>query len=250
MLSNVSNASSMVQMLMDVREIDANDLSIAFSKVRSLSDLERIKEGAYLKSIREKADDLSFEMEYEKTLSDIQEIKSTIEKAIAAKQFLAKLNSSSISRQKKDKTIPIVNKWIDLGVQHLLQNAQNISKSTFTIAGFYTGMKNCEARLLYEHLYSEEEIVWSCDKNQKIERITFGSTFLAKIYKYNVKTWEQWINSFSNQIKCKFNYSELHDCRKPIGGRGTIIDVKQQIWRYQNSLKDITLTYFGEKTVN
>jgi hypothetical protein len=42
----------------------------------------------------------------------------------------------------------------------------------------------------------------------------------------------------------------LHDCRKPIGGRGTIIDVKQQIWRYQNSLKDITLTYFGEKTVN
>lgn len=153
-------------------------------------------------------------------------------------EFRKVIQKIKIEEGKKRKLTSLLQKWIDVGADQVVAEADVMADTSFSVAGFRPGMKCDEAKLLFECRYPEEEIAWSVDEKGLVDRINFGSTFLAKVYKFNVQTWAEWVAAFSRQTGVRFSCDVLRDEKKPIGGRGTIVKVSQKIWRCQDGHKD------------
>ena len=249
MLANVKSAECMAQLLIDIRKIDSNDVDLAFGRIKDVAMLERIKRDCHLKVVAEKAESLHFALTYRQRLEAIAKMNSVIGKAMAANGFRKQMEGLNIGDDERERITLLVRQWIDAGLAQIVASADDGHGAQFNVAGFRVGMKNSEAKLLFECRYPDEEIAWVANKNDLVERIDFGTTFLAKIYNFDASTWKDWAGAFSQKNGFCFVSEVLRDERKPIGGRGTVVKVSQQIWRCQDRQRDLTITYFGEKNV-
>lgn len=249
MVENIKTSEGMAKFLVAVRKMNVDDVGVAFVRIKDADMLARIKRDCYLKVVAEKAELLHFALTYQQRLKEISMMNSKVERALAANEFRTLMKEAEIDEEKKRKLSVLLVKWIDVGIDQIISEADVLADVTFPVAGFYPGMKSDEAKLLFEYRYPEEEISWSVDAKGVIERINFGMTFLAKIYKFEANTWGDWIDAFSRKTGRRFESDELKDEKKPIGGRGTIVRVSQKIWRCQDRRKDLTITYFGDKQV-
>lgn len=249
MLSNIKDAQSKTRLLIDLRKIDVNDLDAAFAGITDAPTLERIRRDCYLKVVSEKAELLHFALTYRKRFADLGKMTAKVERALAAREFRTLMDKSDIEQNEKDALAVQLKAWIAVGADQIVADAEAYAETSFIVAGFRPGMKEAEARLLFECRYPEEAVSWTSDKNGQVERIDFGTTFLAKVFRFDVQTWKDWIAAFAQKTGRMFAADTLRDERKPIGGGGTTVKVSQQIWRYQDSRRDLTATYFGDKEV-
>lgn len=249
MLMNVKDADCKAQLLIELRQINVADLDAAFAGITSATTLARIRRDCYLKVVAEKAELLHFALTYRQRFEALGKMDAKIERALAAREFRALMDKADIAKSEKDELSARLNAWIEAGVEQIVADAEAHGAAPFAVAGFRPGMRDAEARLLREVRYPEEDIIWTTDKDGLVERISFGTTFLAKVCRFDVQTWKDWIAAFAQKTGCRFVADELRDERKPIGGGGTVIKVSQQIWRCQDSRRDLTMTYFGDKEV-
>lgn len=249
MVKNIRTSAGMERFLINVRKINVDDVDVAFALIKDAETLAKIKSDCYLKVVAEKAEVLHFAMTYQKRLEVISKMSSKVERALAANEFRNLMKNAEIEGGRKSKLSNLLEKWINVGADQIIAEAKANSDITFSVAGFHLGMKNEEAKLLFECRYPDEEISWSADGKGLVDRINFGTTFLAKVYRFNAQTWSEWIDAFSQKTGNRFVSDELKDEKRPIGGRGTIVKVSQKVWRCQNNRKDLTITYFGDKNV-
>ena len=249
MVSNIKSTDELAKFLIAAKEINVKDAEAAISRVDDISVLEGVKRDCYLKVIAEKSEAKLFMLTYPKRLDSISKMNSKLDRAIAANSFKKLLDVSDVDQNKKRKLNALLVKWIEAGVDQIIATCKANKATVFSVAGFYPGMKNDEARMLFDYRYPEEEISWNCNDKGLVERFNFGTTFLAKIYKFDANTWSDWIRAYSRLTGCRFVLDELKDERKPIGGRGTVIKVSQKVWRCQDNRRDVTISYFGDKNV-
>lgn len=249
MVKNIRTSDGMERFLIESRRINVDDVDVAFERIKDAETLAKIKRDCYLKVVAEKAEVLHFAMTYQRRLEEISKMSAKIERALASHEFRKVMQKIKIEEGKKRKLTSLLQKWIDVGADQIVAEADVMADTSFSVAGFRPGMKCDEVKLLFECRYPEEEIAWSVDEKGLVDRINLGSTFLAKVYKFNVQTWAEWVAAFSRQTGVRFSCDVLRDEKKPIGGRGTIVKVSQKIWRCQDGHKDQTITYFGDKNV-
>ena len=249
MLLNIKDADCKVQLLIGLRKISVNDLDAAFAGITDAATLERIWRDCYLKVVAEKAELLHFALTYRQRFEALGKMGAKIERALAAREFQALMDKADIEQSEKDDLAARLKAWIEAGADQVVAEAEASGATTFAVAGFRPGMRDTEAKLLFECRYHEEDISWTADKGGRVERIDFGTTFLTKVYRFDVQTWKDWIAAFAQKTGYRFVADRLQDERKPIGGGGTVIKVSQRIWRCQDSRRDLTVTYFGDKEV-
>lgn len=249
MVENIKTSDGMARFLIAARKMTVADVDVAFARIKDADTLAKIKRDCYLKVVAEKAEILHFALTYQQRLETISKMDSKVDRALAANEFRKLMRKAEIEECKKSKLSTLLEKWINVGADQIVAEADAASGFTFSVAGFRPGMKSAEAKLLFEGRYPDEEISWSTDAKGVIDRINFGATFLARVYKFDAQTWSDWIAAFSRKTGMHFVCDELRDEKKPIGGRGTIVKVSQKIWRCQDNRKDLTITYFGDKNV-
>ena len=249
MVENIRTPDGMARFLVEVRKINVDDVGAAFARIKDVDTLEKIKRDCYLKVVAEKAKLLLFALTYQQRLEAISRMSLKVERALAANEFMGLMKEAEIEESRKRKLSVLLLKWINVGLDQIVAEAAANSDLTFSVAGFHLGMKSEEAKLLFECRYPNEEIAWTADAKGVVDRINFGTTFLAKVYKFDAQTWQDWIYAFSENTGNRFVGDELKDEKKPIGGRGTVVKVSQRIWRCQDNRRDMTITYFGDKTV-
>ena len=248
-LLNIKDVDTKVKLLIELRKINVKDLDAAFAGIADASTLERIKRDCYLKVVAEKAELLHFALTYRPRFKALGKMDAKIERALAAREFQTLMDKAEIAQADKDELSVQLKAWIEDGVEQIVAESEANGAIAFFVAGFRLGMKDAEAKLLSEWRYPEEDVSWTLDKGGQVERINFGTTFLARVYRFDVQTWQDWIAAFAQKTGCRFVADKLQDERKPIGGGGTVVKVSQQIWRHQDSRKDLTITYFGDKEV-
>jgi len=248
-VKNINSQDAAVRLLIEARRMSKEDVEQAFSVVKDAETVEKIKADCYLKNVADKAEVVLFDKTYAKKLDATSKMMEALPRAIEAHKYNSLLKQSSIPDAKKTKIRALLDKWILAGVAQLEQSSKGSKASSFSINGFRVGMKSEYAKFLYEAKYENEEISWTINDSGVVDRINFGTTYLAKVYHYDAQTWDQWISCFSRSTGRKFVHDVLKDEKKPIGGRGTIVKVSQEIWRCQDNRANITMTYFGEKKV-
>lgn len=248
-IENIKGTNALARVLVAARKMNAKDADAAISRINDPRVLQKVNEDCYLKVVAESSSQRLFNLTYTNRLAEISQMTDKVPRAIAASDFANRLKNSDVDSARKAKIGELLKKWMSVGAEVLVAEAEQKSEQTFALGGFYVGMRGEAARLLYDVKYPDEEITWSVGSDGAVERLNFGTTYLAKVFSTDAQTWKEWIDSFSKKTGRRFVADELKDSKKPIGGRGTVVKVSQPIWRSQDNRANITLTYFGDKTV-
>ena len=248
-IENIKGTNSLARVLVAARKMNAKDADAAISRINDPGLLQMVNKDCYLKVVAECSSQRLFNLTYTNRLAEISQMTGKVPRAIAASDFANCLKNSDVDSGRKAKIGELLKKWMSVGADALVAEAERESAHTFVLGGFYVGMRGEAARLLYDVKYPDEEITWSVGSDGAVERLNFGTTYLAKVFSTDAQTWKEWVDSFSKKTGRRFVADELKDSKKPIGGRGTVVKVSQLIWRSQDNRANITLTYFGDKTV-
>lgn len=249
MIKNINDELSAIEVLIKARKMLPDHVDSLLQKIKDLVALKKIKKECYLKIVDEKTDLAIFNKEYRKLLDDLSKTDDVVLRAILSKNYKEKLKRSSVSIEEKVRIFKIIENFIHSGIVALEKTGDLTGKQNFSLRGFYLGMPNSHAKFLYDVKYENEQITWVVDKDGLISQLNFGSDFLRKVYRFNVDTYEEWISCLSRKIGRRFSSAILEDEKRPVGGRGTVIRVKQNVWTSKDHLANMTITYFGEKSV-
>lgn len=245
-IRNIKEASILADVLVKAKSIPDSDAEYALGAISDPRLLKRIAEGAQDLKVAARADLLHFDIAYRSILEEIGGNPDLIDRALSALAFKRKLAKSSIAADVKATLTDRVDGWIKEGLVRIKSASE---KSGCSFGGFYAGMKRDWAELLKQTLYEDEDVTWLADEDGTLYRLNLGRTFLAELFNYDAQTWEGWIRKYSKSSGRKFTKGTLQDEKRPIGGRGTAVRVSQDIWRFQDNAKNVTLTYFGDKTI-
>lgn len=249
-LNNIVEESVLADVLVSAKKMGVNEIDCAIERINNVELLKKIKKDGYLKLVSEKADAKHFMLSYEDYLSKIEQVADMVRRGVAAMEFRKRfVDIERIEKDKKEEVLGMVDLWMTMGADEVLKSSALLAADNFVLSGFYVGMEEYKARLLKEVKYPKEHIRWIVSGNGIVERLDFGTTYLAKIYNFEASTWGSWIAAFGVRHGRQFVEDVLKDEKKPIGGRGTIVRVTQPIWRSQDNRKGLTFTYFGEKSI-
>lgn len=249
-LNNIVEESVLADVLVFAKKMGVNEIDCAIERINNVELLKKIKKDGYLKLVSEKADAKHFMLSYEDYLSKIEQVADMVRRGVAAMEFRKRfVDIERVEKDKKEEVLCMVDLWMTMGADEVLKSSALLAADNFVLSGFYVGMEEYKARLLKEVKYPKEHIRWIVSGNGIVERLDFGTTYLAKVYNFEASTWGAWIAAFGVRHGRQFVEDVLKDEKKPIGGRGTIVRVTQPIWRSQDNRKGLTLTYFGEKSI-
>ncbi len=249
-LNNIVEESVLADVLVSAKKMGVNEIDCAIERINNVELLKKIKKDGYLKLVSEKADAKHFMLSYEDYLSKIEQVADMVRRGVAAMEFRKRfVDIERIEKDKKEEVLGMVDLWMTMGADEVLKSSALLAADNFVLSGFYVGMEEYKARLLKEVKYPKEHIRWIVSGNGIVERLDFGTTYLAKVYNFEASTWGSWIVAFGVRHGRQFVEDVLKDEKKPIGGRGTIVRVTQPIWRSQDNRKGLTFTYFGEKSI-
>lgn len=249
-LNNIVEESVLADVLVSAKKMGVNEIDCAIERINNVELLKKIKKDGYLKLVSEKADAKHFMLSYEDYLSKIEQVADMVRRGVAAMEFRKRfVDIERIEKDKKEEVLGMVDLWMTMGADEVLKSSALLAADNFVLSGFYVGMEEYKARLLKEVKYPKEHIRWIVSENGIVERLDFGTTYLAKVYNFEASTWGSWIAAFGVRHGRQFVEDVLKDEKKPIGGRGTIVRVTQPIWRSQDNRKGLTFTYFGEKSI-
>lgn len=249
-LNNIVEESVLADVLVSAKKMGVNEIDCAIERINNVELLKKIKKDGYLKLVSEKADAKHFMLSYADYLSKIEQVADMVRRGVAAMEFRKRfVDIERIEKDKKEEVLGMVDLWMTMGADEVLKSSALLAADNFVLSGFYVGMEEYKARLLKEVRYPKEHIRWIVSGNGIVERLDFGTTYLAKIYNFEASTWGSWIAAFGVRHGRQFVEDVLKDEKKPIGGRGTIVRVTQPIWRSQDNRKGLTFTYFGEKSI-
>ena len=249
-LNNITDESVLADVLVCAKQMGVNEIDCAMSRIDDVELLKKIKKEGHLKLVSEKADAKHFMLSYEDYLSKIEQVSDKVRRGVAAMEFRKRfIKIEKIGADKREEVLGIVDLWMTIGADEVLKSSALLAADNFVLSGFYVGMEEYKARLLKEVKYPKEHIRWLASGNGIVERLDFGTTYLAKVYNFEASTWGSWIAAFGVRHGRQFVEDVLKDEKKPIGGRGTIVRVTQPIWRSQDNRKGLTFTYFGEKSI-
>ena len=249
-LNNIVEESVLADVLVSAKKMGVNEIDCAIERINNVELLKKIKKDGYLKLVSEKADAKHFMLSYEDYLSKIEQVADMVRRGVAAMEFRKRfVDIERIEKDKKEEVLGMVDLWMTMGADEVLKSSALLAADNFVLSGFYVGMEEYKASLLKEVKYPKEHIRWIVSGNGIVERLDFGTTYLAKVYNFEASTWGSWIAAFGVRHGRQFVEDALKDEKKPIGGRGTIVRVTQPIWRSQDNRKGLTFTYFGEKSI-
>jgi hypothetical protein len=249
-LNNIVEESVLADVLVSAKKMGVNEIDCAIERINNVELLKKIKKDGYLKLVSEKADAKHFMLSYEDYLSKIEQVADMVCRGVAAMEFRKRfVDIERIEKDKKEEVLGMIDLWMTMGADEVLKSSVLLAADNFVLSGFYVGMEEYKARLLKEVKYPKEDIRWIASGNGIVERLDFGTAYLAKVYNFEASTWGSWIAAFGARHGRQFVEDVLKDEKKPIGGRGTIVRVTQPIWRSQDNRKGLTFTYFGEKSI-
>ena len=249
-LNNIIEESVLADVLVSAKKMGVNEIDCTIERINNVELLKKIKKDGDLKLVSEKADAKHFMLSYEDYLSKIEQVADMVRRGVAAMEFRKRfVDIERIEKDKKEEVLGMVDLWMTMGADEVLKSSALLAADNFVLSGFYVGMEEYKARLLKEVKYPKEDIRWITSGNGIVERLDFGTTYLAKVYNFEASTWGSWIAAFGARHGRQFVEDVLKDEKKPIGGRGTIVRVTQPIWRSQDNRKGLTFTYFGEKSI-
>lgn len=149
-------------------------------------------------------------------------------------------------------------------IKDLFLVAEEKSRSTFSLHGFYLGMPLRDAKRLLEHTFPDANIkvydrcidvdasdshgmhFCEADAKGRIYRLNFNSKMLKKWYPFDVQDYEEWAKLYSEKMSFEL-------VRRPVQGENSSEDsfvvVDQEAYSRMDNLRGYKVTYFGKKDV-
>mgnify|MGYP003295094683 CR=1 FL=1 len=196
-LNNIVEESVLADVLVSAKKMGVNEIDCAIERINNVELLKKIKTDGYLKLVSEKADAKHFMLSYEDYLSKIEQVADMVRRGVAAMEFRKRfVDIERIEKDKKEDVLGMVDLWMTMGADEVLKSSALLAADNFVLSGFYVGMEEYKARLLKEVKYPKEDIRWIASGNGIVERLDFGTTYLAKVYNFEASTWGSWIAAF------------------------------------------------------
>jgi len=248
-IKNITSQEAAVRILIEAKKMQLDDIELLFSMVNDVDALKKIENDCQIESVKVKADAKLFDKTAAERFDAIKTAEDRLSRAKDALKFKQCLAESGVPKSKKSEMQASLEKWIIDGVAELEHAAAAYQPPTYSLNGFYVGMKSEDATFLFEAKYEDEEISWSVGKNGRVDRINFGMPYLIKTYRFSASAPGEWVKRLSEKINRTFVHENLVAEKKPIGGFGAGVKVSQEVWRNRDTAANITMTYFGEKKV-
>ena len=149
-------------------------------------------------------------------------------------------------------------------IKDIFRVAEEKSRSTFSLHGFYLGMSLRDAKRLLEHSFPDANIkvyehcidvdvsdshgMHFCEADEKgrIYRLSFNSKMIKKWYPFDVQDYGEWAKLYSEKMAFEL-------ARRPVQGENSSEDsfvvVDQEAYSRMDNLRGYKVTYFGKKDV-
>ena len=248
-LENIKSEAVLADLLMEAKSMSSNDAAYAVGRIGDAELVEKIKLGCCAKEVAEAAKVRHFRLTYRQQMSNFGGVSDSIDKAFAVLEFKRQLAASDLEDGLKLNIAKEIGRWMVSGANAVLAESERHTNENLVVGGFYVGMPECWAQVLKEGKYPKSNVLWTVDDENNVDWLEFDSAFLAKVFRFEAYTWQEWIRSFSEKTGRTFREDLLQKEKKPVGGKGVTVKVQQKIWRHYDGKANIAITFYGDKKV-